>query len=101
MRYKERIPLVCFLQRFYVPSGLNRYYFLYGKPIRTTPEMASDKEQVAEVYRKVQRDVEDCITFLLEQRENDPFKHPLKRLLHERTTGAQAPTFSLPPHLRL
>jgi hypothetical protein len=63
--------------------------------------MYDDKEQVAKLYQRVKSDVEDCITYLLEQRENDPFKHPFRRLFHERTTGSQAPTFTPPAHIRL
>lgn len=88
-------------QPLYLPSGLNRYYFLYGKPIRTTPEMAKDKDAAARVYKEARRAVEDSVTYLLEQRERDPFRDPVRRLLHERVTGAQAPTFVPPRDVKL
>ena len=91
----------CAMQPLYLPSGLNRYYFLYGKPIPTRPEMAKDKDAAARVYKQARRAVEDCVTYLLEQRERDPYREPVRRLLHERATGAPAPTFIPPPDVKL
>lgn len=91
------------LQKFYVPAGLplNRYYFLFGKPIKTSRDIAKDRDRVAELYADTKRALEDCITYLLEQRENDPFRNPLRRLLWERRERRQAPTFVPPPDVRL
>jgi hypothetical protein len=46
------------VQRFYVPAAsgfgaLNRYYFIFGKPIKTSRAMSKDRNRVAEVYSQV------------------------------------------------
>jgi hypothetical protein len=81
------------VQRLYVPTGVQRYYFLFGRPIEVPPELVEDRAGAQRVYRRVRRGVEDCVTYLLEAREHDPFRSTPKRLLHERTTGQQAPSF--------
>lgn len=95
--------MLLLLQKFYVPANgaLNRFYFLFGKPIKTTKDMAKDRERVAEVYADTKRALEDSITYLLEHRERDPFRNPLRRLLWERRERRQAPTFTPPPDVRL
>ena len=90
--------------KLYGPSRnlpLHRYYFLFGRPIRTEKAMAKDREEVAKVYSQAKRALEDGITYLLEQRENDPFRSPLRRLLWERRERRQAPAFEPPPDVKL
>ena len=80
-------------QRFYVPVGIERYYYVFGKPIKTIPEMYHDKAAIAATYTEIRSGVEGCIQYGLENRERDPYKQLLPRLIHETTRGTQAPTF--------
>ena len=93
------------VQKLYAPPGilgaLNRYYFLFGKPIHTSPDMSKDRDAAARVYKQAQCGLEDCITYLLEQREHDVYANPLRRLLYERMNRRQAPTFVPPPNKRI
>lgn len=101
--FKQQAPLTTrgAAQKLYVPTGANRYYYVYGRPIETTPDMAEDRERAAAVYAEVKRAVEDCITYLLEQRDADPYADLLRRGLYERARSEQAPTFSPPSHIKL
>jgi hypothetical protein len=81
------------VQRFYVPARIQRYYFLFGRPIPLSRDLCDDREATGEVYQQIKRGVEDCLTYLLEARERDPYKNLIKRLTYERANGKQAPSF--------
>lgn len=81
------------MQRFYVPAKIERYYFLFGTPIETSRALCSDRDATAATYARVRRGVEDCLTFLLEARERDPFNNTPRRLAYERANGRPAPSF--------
>lgn len=71
-----------------------RFYFAFGKPITTTPDMASDRAACDAVYADVKGGVEGLMGYLLRRRLSDPYGEALPRLLYEATwQGRQAPTF--------
>eukprot|EP00892_Ulva_mutabilis_P002490 jgi/Ulvmu1/12241/UM086_0032.1 len=87
--------------RFFVPRRIERFYFLFGRAIDVPPEVYRDKDRAADVYARVKAGVADCIDYLLEEREHDPFRPLLKRLAYERINGVQAPTFTPNPNKKL
>ncbi|KAK9819759.1 hypothetical protein WJX72_002051 [[Myrmecia] bisecta] len=85
-----------FIQPLSIPKLPSRFYFAFRKPIQTLPDM--DRSQADEVYRQIRSEVEGGISWLLRERERDPYKDLLPRLLYEASWGnaRQAPTFALP-----
>eukprot|EP00798_Chlamydomonas_sp_ICE-L_P000388 gene388-1783_t len=82
------MPLVSFNQ----PA---RLYYKFQQPIQTTPEMLKDRDAAQAMYVKIKTEIEDGISYLLEKREEDPYKDLVPRMLNEASTGVQAPTFEL------
>jgi hypothetical protein len=54
-----------------------------------------DKEKSLSLYLHVKSEVENCIKYLKEKREEDPYRSILPRLLYQATHGpnAEIPTF--------
>jgi hypothetical protein len=54
-----------------------------------------DKEEAHQLYLQVKFEVESCINYLKEKRENDPYRSILPRLLYKAVHGpnAEIPTF--------
>lgn len=84
---------MCTVQRFYVPRAVERYYFLFGRPIETSRNLCDNREAVEKVYQDIKRSVENCLTYLLEARERDPYNNAVKRITYERMNGTKAPSF--------
>ena len=80
-----------------VPKVPGRYYFLFGAPISTAEVNPSDRDACAALYTSVQTELEGCIDFLLEKRQEDPYEPALPRAAVEASWGfeQQAPTFRL------
>lgn len=57
--------------------------------------MKKDKAAAAELYQDVQDGVEDCVTYLLENRERDPYRSLLRRLAYEQSWKKPAPGFEV------
>lgn len=95
----EELPEDLFLSPIIAPSpsGPARFYFAFGRPIPTTPDMARDKAACDAVYGEVRGEVERLLGLLLRKREADPYKDLLPRLAYENSWGGgpgrQAPTF--------
>lgn len=53
----------------------------------------NDKEVVDTLYGQVKSDVEAGLSYLLKKREEDPYQHFVPRIIYEKTSGKQAPTF--------
>lgn len=72
-----------------------RYYFLFGAPIETSPELAQDREACQQLYQEVKGRVEGGIGYLLRKRETDPYRDLLPRVAYEASWGWQrrAPSF--------
>uniref|UniRef100_A0A7S0VIS5 AB hydrolase-1 domain-containing protein n=1 Tax=Hemiselmis tepida TaxID=464990 RepID=A0A7S0VIS5_9CRYP len=79
------------------PWEVSRTYFMFGSPIRTQGINVKDAEECAGVYTKVQGEVNGILSYLLDNRENDPYKELSARLLYETQNARSAPTFSPPP----
>ncbi|XP_074572947.1 phytyl ester synthase 2, chloroplastic-like isoform X2 [Curcuma longa] len=82
-----------------LPKIPGRVYFLFGKPIETRGMRLelSDRSNAQQLYLHVKSEVENCIAYLKEKREEDPYRHFLPRLLYQTTHGfeAEVPTFKL------
>jgi len=82
---------------FIVPKPPGRFYFLFGKPIPTTgrKDELRDKANAHNLYLQIKREVEGAISYLLQKREKDPYRHFLPRFLYEAVSRFthQMPTF--------
>lgn len=60
-------------------------------------ELQRSREKAQEVYMEVKSEVNKCIAYLKEKREQDPYRSLLARLLYQATHGfhSQVPTFQL------
>ncbi|KAL6601776.1 hypothetical protein ACP70R_044996 [Stipagrostis hirtigluma subsp. patula] len=79
------------------PKVPGRFYFIFGKPIETKgrEKELRDKEKAQRLYLQVKSEVENCINYLKEKREEDPYRSILPRLLYQAVHGpnAEVPTF--------
>ncbi|XP_071915156.1 phytyl ester synthase 2, chloroplastic isoform X2 [Coffea arabica] len=82
-----------------LPKVPGRLYFLFGKPIETEGRKQDLKrrDEAQQVYIQVKSEVESCIAYLKEKRENDPYRNVLARLTYQAVNGfdAEVPTFEL------
>ncbi|KAH9791708.1 AB hydrolase-1 domain-containing protein [Citrus sinensis] len=80
-----------------VPKVPGRFYFYFGKPIETKGRKRElrDREKAHELYLEIKSEVEKCLAYLKEKRENDPYRNILPRLIYQATHGftSQVPTF--------
>ncbi|TXG65809.1 hypothetical protein EZV62_007084 [Acer yangbiense] len=78
-------------QRPFIPGillkVLGRFYYLFGKPIRTKgkQDFLKDKENANQVYLHVKSEVESCIAYLLKKREEDPYRNIADRTVFRAT----------------
>lgn len=103
---------MCFLDRFetkgevgnqdiYFPGLLpkipGRFYYLFGKPIRTKghEKLLKDKENAKELYLQIKFEVEKSMAYLIKKREEDPYRGVVNRVVHQNisTPVHQVPTF--------
>jgi hypothetical protein len=77
------------------PTGPDRLYFLFGKPVDTRGLDPRDRGQTARAHAEVKRRVEGAIAFLLASRRRDPFRSMALRLPFELLNDRAAPSFSL------
>ncbi|GFR49144.1 hypothetical protein Agub_g11162 [Astrephomene gubernaculifera] len=86
-----------FIPPLIAPSVPSRFYFLFGRPLRTSPHMYRDKAACDQLYQAVRAEVEGGISYLLRKREQDPHRDFLRRLVYEQNPpfGPRrvAPTF--------
>lgn len=90
-------------QAVYFPGVLpklpGRFYFLFGKPIETEGNELElrDREKARELYYHVKSEVENCISYLKEKRQSDPYRNLLQRLIYHAQQGftSEVPTFEL------
>ncbi|KAK2666066.1 hypothetical protein Ddye_004640 [Dipteronia dyeriana] len=84
---------------FFVPKVPGRIYIYFGKPIETTGRKHElrDRNKSHEVYLQVKSEVEQCLAFLKDKREHDPYRNVFSRLIYQATHGftSQIPTFPL------
>ncbi|KAL0745834.1 PREDICTED: acyltransferase-like protein At3g26840, chloroplastic isoform X2 [Brassica oleracea var. oleracea] len=78
-----------------IPKCPGRYYYYFGKEIETGEEELRDREKAKVVYAEVRKEVERCIEFVKQRREEDPYRPLLPRLHYHLKHGllTQVPTF--------
>ncbi|KAL3829445.1 hypothetical protein ACJIZ3_018247 [Penstemon smallii] len=88
-------------QDFHLPIVLpkipGRFYYYFGKPIETEGRKQDlrSREKAHELYVEVKSEVEKCLEYLKEKRENDPYRNILALLTYQATHGfdSEVPTF--------
>ncbi|GJZ97825.1 acyltransferase-like protein, chloroplastic, partial [Tanacetum coccineum] len=83
---------------FVIPKVPGRFYYLFGKPIKTkgVEKILNDKDISQALYLQIKREVEKNIAYLINKREEDPYRGVFKRLVYQVKTGTpwdQVPTF--------
>ncbi|CAN8273436.1 unnamed protein product [Cochlearia groenlandica] len=80
-----------------IPKWPGRYYYYFGKAIKTGEKELRDREKAKEVYTDVKKEVERCLEFVKQRREDDPYRPLLPRLNYHLQHGllTQVPTFPL------
>ncbi|CAN4079059.1 unnamed protein product [Withania somnifera] len=82
-----------------LPKVPGRFYFYFGKPIETEgrKEELKSREKAHELYLEVKSEVERCIDYLKEKRENDPYRNIMTRVRYQARHGfnSEVPTFDL------
>ncbi|KAI0489341.1 hypothetical protein KFK09_029183 [Dendrobium nobile] len=82
-----------------LPKIPGRFYYFFGKPIETKglKKVSLERGEAQKIYLHVKSQVENCISYLKEKREQDPFRNLLPRLLYQVSRGftEEAPTFEL------
>jgi len=85
-----------FIQPVLAPKTPERFYFRFMEPIdlRQRSVAIDDDEAVAHIYGECKRACQDGIKYLHSKRNEDPFASLPARLLYERASSSQAPTFT-------
>ncbi|KAJ0053590.1 hypothetical protein Pint_03058 [Pistacia integerrima] len=82
-----------------IPKVPGRFYYYFGKPIQTQGRESElrDRKKAQELYLEVKSEVENCLAYLREKREKDPYRNILARFIHKATHGftSEVPTFEL------
>ncbi|CAM6104063.1 unnamed protein product [Calypogeia fissa] len=78
------------------PKPPPRFYFMFKQPISTEGMLDSinDRAVTDKLYRKVLKDVETGLEYIIQKREEDPYKDFLPRVVYEAANKRQAPTFN-------
>ncbi|XVF57310.1 hypothetical protein PTKIN_Ptkin06aG0195000 [Pterospermum kingtungense] len=75
-------------QELFIPGLLpkipGRFYYLFGKPIKLKgrEDLVENREEANEVYLQVKSEVEQCISYLLKKREEDPYRNIIDRTIY-------------------
>ncbi|CAI9763110.1 unnamed protein product [Fraxinus pennsylvanica] len=82
-----------------LPKLPGRFYFLFGKAIETEErkQELKSREKADELYSEVKNEVERCIAYLMDKRENDPYRNIFARLSYQAIHGfdSEVPTFDI------
>ncbi|KAM2203706.1 hypothetical protein ACFX1S_023440 [Malus domestica] len=82
-----------------IPKFPGRFYYYFGKPIETEgrKQELRDREKAHELYLQVKSEVEDCLAYLKEKREKDPYRTLLSRIQYQVRHGftSEIPTFDI------
>ncbi|XP_062017790.1 phytyl ester synthase 2, chloroplastic-like [Rosa rugosa] len=82
-----------------LPKSPGRFYYYFGKTIETDgrKQELRDREKAQELYLQVKSEVENCIAYLQEKRESDPYRSLVSRLLFQARHGftSEVPAFDL------
>nr|GEY10363.1 acyltransferase-like protein At1g54570, chloroplastic [Tanacetum cinerariifolium] len=83
----------------FLPKLPGRLYFKFGKPIRTKGKenMLNDQDYMRELYLQIRSDVEKNIAYLLNKRNEDPYRGIVERFVWHTNYGSldQVPSFDL------
>ncbi|CAN0920527.1 Phytyl ester synthase 1, chloroplastic [Linum grandiflorum] len=90
-------------QELFIPGLLpkvpGRLYFLFGKPISTKgrEDILKNKEDAHQLYLQIKSDVEENIAYLLKNREKDPYRSVIDRMVLRalNPTWKEVPAFDL------
>ncbi|XP_019419254.1 PREDICTED: acyltransferase-like protein At1g54570, chloroplastic isoform X2 [Lupinus angustifolius] len=82
------------------PKIPGRFYYLFGKPIRTKgmENMLKDKEVANKLYLNIKSQVKENINYLIKKREEDPYRNLINRKMYEALNPSknnQTPTFKI------
>ncbi|KAL0351185.1 UNVERIFIED_CONTAM: Acyltransferase-like protein, chloroplastic [Sesamum radiatum] len=82
-----------------LPKVPGRFYYLFGKPIETQgrEQELKSREKAHELYIEVKSEVEKCLGYLKEKRENDPYRNIFARIGYQARHGfdSEVPTFDI------
>jgi len=84
-----------FVPPLVAPSPPSRNYFVFGTPLSTVHIDPKNKHDCQQLYQSVQDEMYAGFEDILRARKKDPFRDAGPRLLYERITGQQAPTFPI------
>ncbi|KAJ8760709.1 hypothetical protein K2173_017765 [Erythroxylum novogranatense] len=78
-----------------LPKLPGRFYYLFGKPIRTKgkEELLQDKEQAKQFYLQIKSEVKHNLAYLLKKREEDPYRNIIDRTVFR---ALQSPLHEIP-----
>ncbi|XP_030958006.1 acyltransferase-like protein At1g54570, chloroplastic isoform X2 [Quercus lobata] len=79
-----------------VPKIPGRFYYLFGKPIKTKgrEDILKDKQVANQLYLQIKAEVERNMAFLIEKREEDPYRSIVDRTLYKAMHGPiEVPAF--------
>lgn len=86
-------------QNLFIPGLLpkvpGRFYYLFGKPIRTKGKesMLQDKNNANQLYLQIKSEVEHNINYLIKKREEDPYRNIVDRIMYQAIYPNDTPTF--------
>ncbi|XP_075659882.1 phytyl ester synthase 1, chloroplastic-like [Castanea sativa] len=79
-----------------VPKIPGRFYYLFGKPIKTKgrEDILKDKQVANQLYLQIKAEVERNMAFLIEKRQEDPYRSIVDRTLYKAIHGPiEVPAF--------
>ncbi|KAM4119392.1 hypothetical protein ACJW30_03G055100 [Castanea mollissima] len=79
-----------------VPKIPGRFYYLFGKPIKTKgrEDILKDKQVANQLYLQIKAEVEHNMAFLIEKRQEDPYRSIVDRTLYKAIHGPiEVPAF--------
>ncbi|KAF3942900.1 hypothetical protein CMV_030487 [Castanea mollissima] len=79
-----------------VPKIPGRFYYLFGKPIKTKgrEDILKDKRVANQLYSQIKAEVERNMAFLIEKRQEDPYRSIVDRTLYKVIHGPiEVPAF--------
>ncbi|KAA3475514.1 acyltransferase-like protein chloroplastic [Gossypium australe] len=81
-----------------LPKFPGRFYYYFGKPILTEGMKVElrEKNKCDELYLRIKSEVEGCIDFLKNKREQDPYRNLLSRVLYQASHPGSTSPFHLP-----
>ncbi|KAL5701399.1 hypothetical protein ACHQM5_026741 [Ranunculus cassubicifolius] len=84
----------------FVPKIPGRFYYLFGKPIKTKgrKELLKNKESANELYSHIKADIGNTLSYLKGKRERDPYRGIVQRTIYKASRSSvdnEVPTFEL------